>query len=336
MNLDFLKNKSILVTGGTGSFGKNFVKKLLRDSEVRKIVIFSRDELKQSIIQSELKDERLRFFLGDVRERDRLIRAFHGIDIIIHAAALKQVPLLESNPFEAVKTNVIGSQNVIEAAIDAKVKKVILISTDKAANPVNLYGSTKLCAEKLFVNGNLYSAGETQFSCVRYGNVLGSRGSIVDIILQNPDTKEISITHEKMTRFWIDLEDAFKIVLFALKQMEGGEIFVPKVPTMALTDLLNTLVPKAKRKIIGIRPGEKLHETLLTVDEARNAFDYDGYYVILPNHPEINTKIKYKNIKTKGKLLKDGFVFSSDTNTVFLKKEELLRLVTKLKDINKS
>ncbi|KKS34897.1 MAG: UDP-N-acetylglucosamine 4,6-dehydratase [Parcubacteria group bacterium GW2011_GWC2_42_12] len=227
MSIDFLKNKVILVAGGTGSFGKNFVKFLLANSEARKIIVFSRDELKQFQMEKELLDERLRFFIGDVRDLPRLERAFNGVDIVVHAAALKQVPILEYNPFEAVKTNILGSQNVIEAAIDQKVEKVLLVSTDKAVQPINLYGSTKLCAEKLFVSGNSYSPDRSKFSVVRYGNVIGSRGSIIETLVKSKSSK-VQITDLAMTRFWITLDQSFALVLFALENMLGGEIFVPK------------------------------------------------------------------------------------------------------------
>ncbi|MSR71064.1 MAG: UDP-N-acetylglucosamine 4,6-dehydratase (inverting) [Candidatus Taylorbacteria bacterium] len=335
MNLDLLKNKTILVTGGTGSFGRYFIRKLLDDSMVKRVVVFSRDELKQSIMQSEFKDERLRFFLGDVRDLQRLEMAFRGVDIVVHAAALKQVPLLEYNPFEAVKTNIFGTQNVIEAAISNKVEKVVLVSTDKAAHPANLYGSTKLCAEKLCIAGNAYSPDGTKFSCVRYGNVLGSRGSIVDIILRDRNTKEIMVTDEKMTRFWIGLKDTFDIVIFALTHMEGGEIFVPKAPSMKLTDLFDVLVPKAKKKIVGIRPGEKIHEVLLTQDEARYTFDFDKYYVILPAHTEIHSGKKYKKFKANGKQVHPEFIFSSATNELILSKKNLLEVVKDFENMYK-
>jgi UDP-N-acetylglucosamine 4,6-dehydratase len=232
MDLSVLKNKTVLITGGTGSFGSNFTKYILAHSEAKKVIVFSRDELKQSNMEAQIKDERIRFFLGDVRDLPRLQRAFHGVDIVVHAAALKQVPALEFNPFEAVKTNIIGSQNVIEAALDQGVDKVLLVSTDKAAMPANLYGSTKLCAEKLFVAGNAYGEGVTKFSVVRYGNVVGSRGSIVEKLIQNRGAHTVHITDERMTRFWIDLEQAFDIVLFGLTHMEGGETFIPKAPKM--------------------------------------------------------------------------------------------------------
>ena len=325
----FLKDKVVLVTGGTGSFGKNFIKHLLKNSEARKLIVFSRDELKQSVMATELTDERLRFFIGDVRDLPRLQRAFHGVDVVVHAAALKQVPTLEYNPFEAVKTNVLGSQNVIDAAIDQGVSKVLLISTDKAAQPINLYGSTKLCAEKLFISGNVYADRQTKFSCVRYGNVIGSRGSIVEILLKNRDAKTVYVTDERMTRFWLNLEQTFKLVTFALENMEGGEIFIPKAPTMKVIDLFNTIVPKAKKKITGIRPGEKLHEILITADEARHTVELDEYFVVLPENVEIGDS-RYHRFHQVGKKLEPGFCFTSDNNTVCLTDKELLRVVEKM------
>jgi len=326
--LNFLQGKTILITGGTGSFGSNFVKFLLRFSGAEKIIIFSRDELKQFHLRQALKDDsRLRFFLGDVRSLKRLERAFHGVDIVVHAAALKQVSTLEYNPFEAVETNILGSQNVIDAAIDQKVKKVILISTDKAAQPVNLYGSTKLCAEKLFVSGNSYAGRETVFSCVRYGNVIGSRGSIVETLLKDKHKKEVTITDERMTRFWITLGQSFKLVLFALREMEGGEIFIPKIPSMKIADLFNTLAPQAEKKIIGSLPGEKIHETLISEEEARHAVEYGDYYVILSDFPFFAADV-YKKYFRNGAKLPAGFCYASNTNKDWLTPEQL-RAITK-------
>ena len=322
-----LKDKTILITGGTGSFGKNFAKFLLDNFNLKKLIIFSRDEFKQFQMQKELKDEKLRFFIGDVRELERLERAFYGVDIVVHAAALKQVPLLEYNPFEAVKTNVVGSQNVVNAAIDCGVEKVLLISTDKAAQPVNLYGATKLCAEKLFISGNSYASGKTKFSCVRYGNVLGSRGSIVDTLLKNRDSAEVEITDLEMTRFWITFNEAFKLVLFALENMEGGEIFIPKIPSMKLVDLFEVLAPGTKKKIIGIRPGEKLHETLLTEQEAKHCVESDKYYIVLP---EFLDNGEYKKYDRMGKIPKKNFKFTSDTNKDWLDKEQLKDLINEV------
>ena len=325
-----LDNKTILITGGTGSFGKSFTKFLLKNFNLKKLIVLSRDELKQSRMEKEISDERLRFFIGDVRDLQRLQRAFNKVDIVIHAAALKQVPTLEYNPFEAVKTNIIGSQNVIEAAIDQKVKKVLLISTDKAAQPINLYGSTKLCAEKLFISGNSYTgegSEETRFSCVRYGNVIGSRGSIVEILLKNQNADKVYITDDKMTRFWITLEQSFKLVLFALENMEGGEIFIPKIPSMKLVDLFDAIVPGVNREIIGIRPGEKLHEVLLTEQEAMHSFELDNYYVILPEFLDTEKYKKYVGIKRKLAL---DFRFTSDTNQEWLSIEQFKKFTINL------
>lgn len=328
MKFEQLKGKTVLITGGTGSFGKNFAKHLLAHSALKKLIIFSRDELKQSQMAEEISDKRIRFFIGDIRDLPRLQRAFEGVDIVIHAAALKQVPALEYNPFEAVKTNILGSQNVIEAALDQQIKKVVLVSTDKAAMPVNLYGSTKLCAERLFIAGNSYSAGGTRFSVVRYGNVIGSRGSIIEKLLLNKDARTVQVTDEDMTRFWIDLEQAFNIVLFALENMEGGEIFIPKALAMKLTDLFETIVPKAKRVIVGIRPGEKVHEVLLTKEEARHARELKDYFVVLP---EVSTVKKQreglKKFLKQGKPLKPGFQFTSDTTAKLLSRKALLQIV---------
>lgn len=324
---EFLKNKTILVTGGTGFFGKNFVQFLLKNSEVKKVIVFSRDEFKQSQMQSEMKDERLRFFLGDVREVNRLQRAFNGVDIIVHAAALKQVPTLEYNPFEAVKTNILGSQNVIDAAIDQGAEKVLLISTDKAAEPVNLYGSTKLCAEKLFISGNSYIGGNTKFSCVRYGNIIGSRGSIVEILLKDKRSKKAYITSEKMTRFWITLEQSFDIVLSALMNMEGGEIFIPKIPSMKIKDLFDAVIPNIEREVIDIRPGEKLHEVLLTKEEARHAIELDEYFVILPENIELFDAENINKFLKMGKKLMPDFYYTSDSNKEWLTGARLIEII---------
>ncbi|MFA6315441.1 MAG: UDP-N-acetylglucosamine 4,6-dehydratase (inverting) [Candidatus Paceibacterota bacterium] len=332
MDLNKLSGKTMLITGGTGSFGKNFSEYILANSKIKKLIIFSRDEFKQSQMEAEIKDDRLRFFIGDVRDLSRLQRAFSGVDIIVHAAALKQVPALEYNPFEAVKTNVLGTQNVIEAALDQKVEKVVLISTDKAAMPVNLYGATKLSAEKLFIAGNAYSSDRgTRFSVVRYGNVVGSRGSIIEKLILEKGAAIVHITEERMTRFWIDLEQAFQIVLFALDNMEGGEIFVPKAAAMKLTDLFDLLAPNAKRNIIGIRPGEKLHEILLTKDEARHAVELKEYFVILPEYiSHSNQKKGLQKFLKQGKSLKPDFQFTSDTAARRMSQKELLQMVSRM------
>jgi UDP-N-acetylglucosamine 4,6-dehydratase len=327
--MEELEGKTILITGGTGSFGRNFAAHILANSRLKKLIIFSRDELKQSQMQAEMSDDRLRFFIGDVRDLARLERAFSGVDIVVHAAALKQVPALEYNPFEAVKTNILGSQNVIEAAIDQGVEKVVLVSTDKAAMPVNLYGSTKLCAEKLFIAGNSYSAGKTCFSAVRYGNVVGSRGSIVEKLILNKNAHTVQITEEKMTRFWIDLDQAFQIVLFAIENMEGGEIFIPKAAAMKLTELFDILAPNAKRHVIGIRPGEKTHEVLLTREEARHAVELKDYFVILPeNLSSSRQKRGLKKFLVQGKPLKPDFQFASDTTAKQMSRKSLLQMVS--------
>lgn len=331
MNLEQLKGKTVLITGGTGSFGKNFAKHILANSKLKKLIIFSRDELKQSQMEIELNDGRARFFIGDVRDLPRLQRAFHGVDIVVHAAALKQVPALEYNPFEAVKTNILGSENVIEAAIDQGVEKAVLVSTDKAAMPVNLYGSTKLCAEKLFIAGNAYGTGKTRFSVVRYGNVVGSRGSIIETLIRNKGAHTVHITDERMTRFWIDLEQAFNIVLFALKNMEGGEIFIPKALSMKLTDLFDILAPKAKRNIIGIRPGEKVHEVLLTKEEARHAVELKDYFVVLPeNISSLKQEKGLQKHRKLGKSLKHDFHFTSNETAKRMSQKSLLQIVGKM------
>lgn len=323
-----LNNKTILITGGTGSFGKNFARFLLNNYDLKKLIIFSRDELKQSEMRREFNDDRLRFFLGDVRDLQRLQRAFRNVDIIIHAAALKQVPTLEYNPFEAVKTNILGSQNVIDAAIDQQVEKVILISTDKAAQPVNLYGSTKLCAEKLFSSGNSYTTDKTRFSCVRYGNVIGSRGSVIEHLIKNKNNNKVYITDERMTRFWINLEQAFNLVLFALEHMQGGEIFVPKIPSMKIVDLFQALAPKAEKEITGIRPGEKMHEVLVTKEETKHTVELDKYFVILSESYNKEEHFK-KFLDMNGKMAaNDGFF--SDTNKEWITDKELKELLSKM------
>ena len=326
MNLNSIDNKTILITGGTGSFGKNFTEFLLKNTSVKKLIIFSRDELKQFKMEKEFNDERLRFFIGDVRDLPRLERAFNGVDVVVHAAALKQVPILEYNPFEAVKTNILGSQNVIEAAIDQRVEKVLLISTDKAVQPINLYGSTKLCAEKLFISGNSYSPERSKFSVVRYGNVVGSRGSIIETLINNKSDKA-KITDLDMTRFWITLDQSFALAIYALENMLGGEIFVPKIPSMKLVDLFNALAPAAKKEIIGIRPGEKLHEILLTKEEAKHAVELENYFVVIPDYCDILEKGKFNKYFKSGKKIAPDFIFSSDTNKTRLTKSDFLNLL---------
>jgi UDP-N-acetylglucosamine 4,6-dehydratase/5-epimerase len=328
MNTDYLNDKSILITGGTGSFGKAFINTLLENSRARRIIIFSRDELKQSVMAATIPDpeQRLRFFIGDVRDADRLKRAFNGVDYIVHAAALKQVPVLEYNPFEAVKTNILGTQNVINAALDRKVEKVMFISTDKAANPANLYGATKLCAEKLVISGNAYSGeGGTRFSAVRYGNVFGSRGSLLNIIERQRESGKITLTHEEMTRFWITLEQGVELVLRGLSDMHGGEIFIPKVPSMKVSDFIRALAPECEFEIIGIRPGEKMHELLVTPEEARHTEEHEHYYLVNPEFDWWN-----KHNHQGGKEVGNDFVLSSLKNERWLTGEDLKGLLENL------
>jgi UDP-N-acetylglucosamine 4,6-dehydratase len=319
-----LSEKIILVTGGTGSFGKKFIKKVL-ESDVKKVIVFSRDELKQYEMKQEFTDNRIRFFIGDVRDKDRLYRAFDGVDIVIHAAAMKHVEACEYNPFEAVKTNINGAQNIIEAAIDRGVEKVIALSTDKACSPINLYGATKLASDKLFVAANSYVGDKkTRFAIVRYGNVVGSRGSVVPFFQKIKDTGTVPITDERMTRFWITLEQGVQFVLDGLDHMSGGEIFVPKIPSMNVIDLAKAIAPECEIEIVGIRPGEKLHEAMITEDDARRTVEFDSYYVIQPEFPW------WGEVKHQGKSLPDGFKYTSDLNDDWLKVEQLKELVEKM------
>ncbi|MBP9040241.1 MAG: UDP-N-acetylglucosamine 4,6-dehydratase (inverting) [Anaerolineaceae bacterium] len=315
----------ILVTGGTGSFGKKFIEVMLKEYHPRKIIVFSRDELKQHEMQvAGFKDPSLRYFIGDIRDQQRCRRAFEGVDIVVHAAALKQVPACEYNPMEAIKTNILGSGNVIDAAIDAGVKKVIALSTDKAVNPVNLYGATKLAAEKLFVQSNAYAgAKNTRFSCVRYGNVVGSRGSVVPVFLKQRELGKVTVTDERMTRFWISLEGGVRFVIRAVENMHGGEVFVPKIPSMTVTDLAKAIAPNASIEYIGIRPGEKLHEVLISEDEARQTVELDDMYVVQP----AESLWFGRDWETKGKLLEDGFRYASNTNTQWLNVEEISKII---------
>ena len=329
MSVEFLKDKSILVTGGTGSFGRKFVQTLLEKTEARRVIIFSRDELKQSEMQRDLAkySERLRFFIGDIRDLERLQRAFRGVDFVVHAAALKQMPVLEYNPFEAVKTNILGTQNIINAALDQNVQKVVLVSTDKAANPANLYGATKLCAERLMISANAYSGDKgTRFGMVRYGNVFGSRGSLVKILEEQRVKGEVTLTHEEMTRFWITLEQGVDLVLMALEEMHGGEIFVPKIPSMRIKDFITTVAPDCKVIVTGIRPGEKLHEVLVTTEEARHTKEYDNHFVILPEYNWWSSREKYE----KGKTLNEGFHYSSLNNTQWFSVEDIKNLLSSI------
>lgn len=323
--------KNILITGGTGSFGKNFIKKILKKDLFKKIIIFSRDEFKQTKMAQELKnDKRLRFFLGDVRDKERLTIATKDTDIIIHAAALKHVPIAEYNPYEFVKTNIIGSENIAKVALLNKVKKTILLSTDKAANPANLYGATKLCAEKIFISSNYYSnRNDCSFSVVRYGNVINSRGSVLPHFKQLIDqgSKYLPVTDKRMTRFFITFDRAIDFVLYVIKHSIGSEIFVPKLPSLKIFDLAKSLVSQQRIKIIGVRPGEKLHEKMITWDESRQVIELKDSYVILPD--QTFKKIDY--VKTdyfkKGKLLKKNFNYSSDLNDKWLKENEIKKIL---------
>lgn len=318
------QTQSVLITGGTGSFGKKFTEIMLRDFQPKKLIIFSRDELKQHEMRvSGFDDSSLRYFIGDVRDKERLVRAMHGVDIVVHAAALKQVPACEYNPFEAIKTNVLGAQNVIEAALDAGVKKVMAISTDKCVNPINLYGATKLCAEKMFVQGNSYSGDiGTRFSCCRYGNVVGSRGSVIPVFLEQRRNGVITITDSRMTRFWLTLEQGVRFVVKCLELMQGGEVFVPKIPSMKIVDLAKLVAPEAEMKIIGIRPGEKIHEVLLSEDEASHTCELDDMFVIQP------LDVWWGDGHwADGRPLSAGFRYASDTNPCWLTPEEMSILI---------
>jgi UDP-N-acetylglucosamine 4,6-dehydratase len=316
--------QTLLVTGGTGSFGKHFCRLMLERYNPKAIRIYSRDELKQHDMRIEFHDDpRLRFLIGDVRDADRLRRAMEGVDMAVHAAALKQVPACEYNPFEAVKTNVHGAQNVINAAIDAGVKKVIALSTDKAVNPVNLYGATKLCSDKLFTQGNAYSGeGRTRFACVRYGNVIGSRGSVIPVFLKQKESGRITITDPRMTRFWITLDQAVELVLQGFKCMEGGEIFVPQIPSMQIMDLARAIAPECAIDQIGIRAGEKLHEALTGEDEGRNTYRYKGMYVIMPPHTWWHRKNYVEAVK-----MPEGFIYTSDSNEEWMSVEDLQKII---------
>ena len=316
--------KSVLITGGTGSFGRKFAETMLRCYRPLRLIILSRDKLKQhEMMVGGFDHPSLRFFIGDVRDRDRLRRAFKGVDVVVHAAALKQIPACEYNPIEAVLTNVMGGRNVIESALDTGVGKVMALSTDKAVNPVNLYGATKLVAEKLFVQANAYSGtGLTRFSCVRYGNVVGSRGSVIHLFREQLKTGTLTVTDRRMTRFWITLEQGVQFVIRAIERMQGGEIFVPKIPSMNIMDLAETVAPDCSIEEIGIRPGEKLHEALLSEDEASHAVELHDMFVIKPLHPWWNTD----NWK-EGQRVNEGFRYTSDGNQHWLAIDELRKFL---------
>lgn len=321
-DFEYFRDKTILITGGTGSFGRCFTRTILR-YPIRKLIVFSRDELKQFEMQQVYREERrIRFFIGDVRDYQRLHRAFDGVDYVVHAAALKQVPLAEYNPFEAVKTNVHGAQNVIEAAINQGVKRVVALSTDKACSPINLYGATKLVSDKLFVAGNAYAgAKDTRFAVVRYGNVVGSRGSVVPVFRKLAASGVLPITDPRMTRFWITLEQGVDFVIRSFARMTGGEIFVPKIPSMRVVDLARAIAPEARLEIIGIRPGEKLHEEMISVHDARRTRDMGSYYVM---YPEMEW---WDGRNLGGQPVPEDFRYASDTNEWWLTVDELREML---------
>ena len=326
-----LKDKSILITGGTGSFGKKFIRGVFNQYKPREVIVYSRDELKQFEMRELFPTEKypIKYFIGDVRDKERLYRVAHDVDFMVHAAALKQVPTAEFNPFETVKTNILGAQNVIEAALENKVKKVIALSTDKACNPINLYGATKLASDKIFAAANHWQGSHrTIFSVVRYGNVVGSRGSVIPFFLKKKEEGVLPITDERMTRFWITLENGTQFVLDSFKRMKGGELFVPKIPSMNIMDLAKAIAPDAELEIIGIRPGEKIHELMISSDDAINTLEFDTYFVIQPAHPWWDN-LKYIKING-GKTVDDGFTYSSGNNTQWLTIEDLKKMIANL------
>ncbi|WP_333638035.1 UDP-N-acetylglucosamine 4,6-dehydratase (inverting) [Tissierella praeacuta] len=337
-----LNNKSILITGGTGSFGQKFIEMIFDSYNPSRIIIYSRDEFKQDMVRkrfsSKLTKEqfsKLRFFIGDVRDKDRLYRAFRCVDYVIHAAAMKQVPACEYNPFEAIKTNVHGAQNIIDAALDRGVKKVVALSTDKAVNPINLYGGTKLVSDKLFISANAYSGGKgTIFSVVRYGNVAGSRGSVIPFFkeLIKKGEKELPITDFRMTRFWITLEEGVKLVFKALEESKGGETYISKIPSFKITDLAKAILTNCELKEVGIREGEKLHEVMITKDDSRMTYEYDKHYIIYPHFDWWSSERFFTN---GGQPIEDGFEYNSGTNKEWLGVEELRELLVQL-DIKKN
>jgi UDP-N-acetylglucosamine 4,6-dehydratase len=320
--------KVILITGGTGSFGKKFIEVMLSEYHPAKLIIFSRDELKQhDMRQAGYDHPSLRYFLGDIRDKDRMKRACEGVDIVVHAAALKQVPACEYNPMEAIKTNILGSSNVVDAALDTGVEKVLALSTDKAVNPVNLYGATKLAAEKLIVQSNAYAGGKvTRLSCVRYGNVVGSRGSVVPVFLKQRQNGKVTVTDDRMTRFWLTLDQGVHFVIGSLEQMRGGEVFVPKIPSMSVMDLARAVAPENEIEIIGIRPGEKLHEVLISEDESRHTVEMDDLFVVMPAE-RIWAKPFGWDWENQGKALPDGFRYASNNNPQWLTVEQIRDMI---------
>lgn len=315
-----LNNKTILITGGTGSFGKKFTERILKEYKPKKLIIYSRDEYKQYMMRKQFikYDSTLRFFIGDVRDKERMLRALEGVDIVIHAAAVKHVDIAEYNPLEAIKTNIDGARNVIDASLDRGVEKIVALSTDKAVNPINLYGATKLVSDKLFISANAYVGGKkTTFSVVRYGNVSGSRGSVIPFFqsLIDDGAKELPITDFRMTRFWITLDEGVDLVFKALNEAKGGEVYVSKIPSYKITDLAKAMLPNAKLKEIGIRPGEKLHEVMITEEDSRLTYDYGDHYIIYPNFDWWNLKTHFK---TGGKKVSENFRYASDNNKQWL------------------
>ena len=328
-------NKNILITGGTGSFGKKYTKILLENYKPNKIIIYSRDELKQYEMAQEFDSSIMRYFIGDVRDEDRLNTAMNGVDFVIHAAAMKHVPIAEYNPMECIKTNIHGAQNVINASIKNRVEKVIALSTDKACNPVNLYGATKLASDKLFIAANnIVGIAPTRFSVVRYGNVVGSRGSVVPLFkkLIANGAKELPVTDEKMTRFWITLEDGVKFVLKNFERMQGGELFIPKIPSMKITDLAATLAPNLPTKIIGIRPGEKLHEIMISADDALHSLEFSDHYVIMPSIKFYDKQANFaiNKLGEKGYSVSSEFEYRSDNNTQWLDEKSLKDMIERI------
>ena len=328
-------NKNILITGGTGSFGKKYTKILLENYKPNKIIIYSRDELKQYEMAQEFSSSSMRYFIGDVRDENRLNTAMNGVDFVIHAAAMKHVPIAEYNPMECIKTNIHGAQNVINASLKNKVEKVIALSTDKACNPVNLYGATKLASDKLFIAANnIAGTSPTRFSVVRYGNVVGSRGSVVPLfkkLIEN-GAKELPITDERMTRFWITLEDGVKFVLKNFARMQGGELFIPKIPSMKIIDLAATLAPNLPIKIIGIRPGEKLHEIMISADDTMHSLEFDDHYVIGPSIKFYDKEADFaiNRLGEKGRAVNSNFEYRSDNNTQWLNQQSLKEMMERI------
>lgn len=324
-----LDGRSILVTGGTGSFGTAFVRKILNEHAVKRLVIYSRDELKQFEMQQEINGPNVRYFIGDVRDQNRLERALDQIDVVVHAAAMKQVVASEYNPMECIMTNVMGAENVINASINAGVKKVIALSTDKAVNPLNLYGATKLCSDKLFVAANNFSHGKgCTFSIVRYGNVIGSRGSVIPLFKKQAETGTLTITHKDMTRFWLTLKQGCEFVIQCISEMKGGEIFVPKIPSMRISDLAAAMCPGCKIEIIGIRPGEKIHEILIPEDEARNTWDYGDSYVVQPAFHMWQGEVPTEYGGISGTPVPEGFEYNSSANENWVNGDTLTQLIS--------